>query len=31
MQAVQLPHPAVVDEKDTELSPVEFQEVEKLL
>ena len=31
MQAVQHPHPAVVDEKDTELSPVEFQEAERLL
>ena len=31
MQAVQRPHPAVVDEKDTELSPVEFQEAERLL
>ena len=31
MQAVQRPHPAVVDEKDAELSPVEFQEAEGLL
>ena len=31
MQAVQHPHPAVIDEKDTELSPVEFQEAERLL
>ena len=31
MQAVQYPHPAVIDEKDTELSPVEFQQEERLL
>ena len=31
MQAVQCPHPAVIDEKDAELSPVEFQEAERLL
>ena len=31
MQAVQRPHPAVIDEEDTELSPVEFQEAERLL
>jgi hypothetical protein len=31
VQAVQFPHSAVVDEKDAELSPVEFQEAEGLL
>jgi len=31
MQTVQCPHPAVIDEEDTELSPVEFQEAERLL
>ena len=31
MQAVQYPHPAVIDEKDTEFSPVESQQAEGLL
>jgi hypothetical protein len=31
MLAVQRPHPAVIDEEDTELSPVDFQEAERLL
>jgi hypothetical protein len=31
MQAVQHPHPAVIDKEDAELSPVEFQEAERLL
>jgi len=31
MQTVQCPHPAVIDEEDTELSPVEFQKAERLL
>jgi hypothetical protein len=31
MLAVQRPHPAVIDEEDTELNPVEFQEAERLL
>ena len=31
VQTVQCPHPAVIDEEDAELSPVEFQEAERLL
>jgi len=31
MPAVQRLHSAVIDEEDTELSPVEFQEAERLL